>query len=173
MTANRASTSQGAQARVVTAIQQLAVADGELADVLASLTAVVAEEAVQNAGFGARLHQLLVIDRGQEYAGTPRGASPTAEPPTLGGTSAKARPKRARREPGPWDPFSVYADVGEAGLRAQLSGLELEQLRDMIAEHGMNSDGLAMRWTKSDRVVGRIVDRVVDRAAKGDAFRRT
>jgi hypothetical protein len=65
----------------------------------------------------------------------------------------------------------VYAEVGEVGLRERLSGLQLEQLRDIIAEHGMNTDGLAMRWTKADRVVGRIVDRVVDRAAKGDAFR--
>jgi hypothetical protein len=73
---------------------------------------------------------------------------------------------------GPWDPFNVYAEVGEAALRERLSRLELEQLRDMIAEHGLNNDGLAMRWIKADRVVGRIVDRVVDKAAKGDAFRR-
>ncbi|KAA0099062.1 hypothetical protein CIW49_13485 [Mycolicibacterium sp. P1-18] len=80
--------------------------------------------------------------------------------------------RKGRRAPGPWDPFDVYADVGEAGLRDKLSALGIEQLRDIVAEHGFNNDGLAMRWTKADRVAGRIVDRVVEKATKGYAFRR-
>jgi hypothetical protein len=57
------------------------------------------------------------------------------------------------------------------GLREPLSQLELAQLRDIVAEHGLNNDWLAMRWTKADRVMGRIDNRVVDKAAKGYAFR--
>jgi hypothetical protein len=79
--------------------------------------------------------------------------------------------RRARREPGPWDPFTVYAEHGEQGLRDQLGTLELEQLRNIVAEHGMDTDRLAMKWRDPERVIGRIVDRVVDRAAKGEGFR--
>jgi hypothetical protein len=172
VTSNSANKTQIAEARMLAAIQQLATAHGELAGVLARLTALVAEEAFQNAAFGDRLNQVLIVDRGHKKAVTPHETRTTAAASTFSGVPAKARPKRARRAPGPWDPYKVYAEVGEAGLRERLSRLELEQLRDVIAEHGMNTDGLAMRWTKADRVVGRIVDRVVDRAGKGDAFRR-
>jgi hypothetical protein len=171
VTSNGASEAQVSQARVLTAFDRLAVAHRELADVLANLLAVVAEEAVQNAGFGARLNEALVVDRGLKKAVAPPEARTTPVAPASKGVSTKVRPKRGRRAPGPWDPYDVYAKVGEAGLREQLSRLELEQLRDIIAEHSMNNDGLAMRWSKADRVVGRIVDRVVDRSAKGDAFR--
>ena len=172
MTSDSASSTQATSARVVTAIQQLAVANGELANVLAALAAVVAEEALQNPGFGARLSEVFDSGRGHLAADASHMIAATTVASASGGVHMKPRAKRARRAPGPWDPFAVYADVGEAGLREQLSRLELEQLRDIIAEHGMNTDGLAMRWTKPDRVVSRIVDRVVDRAAKGDAFRR-
>jgi hypothetical protein len=171
VTSNSAGEAQAAQARLGAAFQHLAVGHGELAGVLANLMAVVAEEAIQNAGFGARLNEALVVDRGLKKAVAPPEARTTPVARTSKGVSTKARPKRGRRAPGPWDPYDVYAKVGEAGLKEQLSRLELEQLRDIIAEHSMNNDGLAMRWTKADRVVGRIVDRVVDRSSKGDAFR--
>jgi hypothetical protein len=160
-----------ARARVLTALQQLAASHSELADVLASLTAVVAEEAARNSDFGARLTEVLIGERAAKAAVTANDPRQTLVSAVSGRGTAKTRPKRARRALGPWDPYDVYAQVGEAGLREQLSQLELEQLRDIVAEHGMNTDGLAMRWTKADRVVGRIVDRVVDRSAKGDAFR--
>jgi hypothetical protein len=172
MTSNSASDAQAAQTRLGAAFHQLAVVHGELAGVLANLMAVVAEEALQNAGFGARLSEVLTIGHANEKVVTPRETRTTPVALAPKGVSTKARPKRGRRAPGPWDPYSVYAEVGESGLREQLNRLELEQLRDIVAEHSMNNDGLAMRWTKAERLVGRIVDRVVDRSAKGDAFRR-
>lgn len=162
---------QAVQARFSSAIQRLAAADGGLADVLAGLAAVVAEEAVQNAGFRARLSEVLVADRAESLEMVADAAPPPPAVPVAASVAPKATPRRGRRAPGPWDPYGVYADVGEAGLRDRLGELELEQLRDIIAEHGMNNDGLAMRWKKADKVVNRIVERVVDRAAKGDAFR--
>jgi len=47
----------------------------------------------------------------------------------------------------------------------------LDQLRDIVAEHGMDNDRLAMKWKDSHRVIDRIVERVVDRSEKGSAFR--
>jgi hypothetical protein len=69
------------------------------------------------------------------------------------------------------DPFALYANGGEDGLRTRLEALDLEQLRDIIAEHGMDHDRLAMKWKDQARVVERIVERVGTRSAKGSAFR--
>ena len=151
------------------AIEQLAATDGALSNVIAGLTAVIAEEAVQNAEFRAQLNKVLANELGPLTGVASRRNPVTPEAPQ--GAAAAARPKKGRRAPGPWNPYDVYAEVGETGLRDRLSQLELEQLRDIIAEHGMNTDGLAMRWKKASRAVDRIVERVVDRAAKGDAFR--
>jgi hypothetical protein len=153
------------------AIEQLAATDGALSKVLAGLTAVIAEEAVQNAEFRTRLNEVIADEGGRSKRLAPREETVTQAARASKSAPPKAKPKRRRRNPGPWDPYNVYAEVGETGLKDRLSQLELEQLRDIVAEHGMNTDGLAMRWTKADRVVGRIVERVVDRAAKGDAFR--
>jgi len=161
----------GPQVHAVAAIEQLAATDGVLAEVLAALTAVIAEQALQNSGFRARLNEVLANGRGRSMEAAPCEDPIAPVAPACRSVPAKARPKRGRRAPGPWDPYIVYAEVGEEGLKDRLSQLELEQLRDIIAEHVMNTDGLAMRWTKAERVVGRIVERVVDRAAKGDAFR--
>lgn len=76
-----------------------------------------------------------------------------------------------RRDPGRIDPFAVFADGGEPALRGQLELLDLEQLRDIVAEHGMDHDRLALKWKDPNRVITRIVERVTARAAKGSAFR--
>lgn len=171
MTLNGAVESQAAQARTSLAIDQLATADGRLAGILADLTAVVAEEAFHNAVFRARLSEALSAAPGQVHAPpADDDVNPVASTPKR--ASSTGRPRRGRRAPGPWDPYAVYADFGEAGLKDKLNQLQIDQLRDIIAEHGMNNDGLALRWVKPERVIGRIVERVIDRAAKGDAFRR-
>lgn len=151
--------------------KQLAAANDDLTAVLANLAAAVAEEASCNAGFRARLREVLAAPRPVNGVAAADGVAAMADRQVSAGGVAKAPSRRGRRAPGPWDPYAVYAEVGEQGLTERLSALELEQLRDIVAEHGMNHDGKAMRWKALDRVIGRIVERVVDRAGKGDAFR--
>jgi hypothetical protein len=151
------------------AIQSLAEIDRDLAAVMGKAAAVIVEEARSNGNFRTRLKAAL---------GVPGNTAPTvsSSPASMATTAPQAaapktRARKSRRAPGPWDPFAVYGEVGEAGLRSRLDELELEQLRDIIAEQGMNNDGLAMKWKTRARLVDRIVERVVDRSAKGEAFR--
>jgi hypothetical protein len=88
--------------------------------------------------------------------------------PELGRKQAK-RPHR--RSPGVIDPFSVFAEAGEDGVRRSLSQLSIEQLKDVVAEHGMDRSKLAMKWKTSDRFVDLIIETVASRSRKGDAFR--
>lgn len=88
--------------------------------------------------------------------------------------SGRKTPGRSggRRAPGPFNPFDVYAETGRSGLVERLSGCTVEELKDIIAEHGMDRDRLAMKWKTAERLIGRVVETVEARASKGDAFRR-
>jgi hypothetical protein len=101
-----------------------------------------------------------------------RPSSPPASPPS--------RPPRRRRKPPPprsaeaaaaaLDPFAAYAE-GEPTLRARLGELSVDQLKDIVAEHGMDPSKLAMRWKTPRKLIDLIATRVRDRAEKGDVFR--
>jgi hypothetical protein len=68
------------------------------------------------------------------------------------------------------DPFEIYRNDPGA-LRARLGSLDLEQLRDIVAYHGMDARRLVMKWKTPERVVTHIVETVEARSRKGDAFR--
>lgn len=136
--------------RVADALVALGQTRPELAVTLANLTVAVVTEAGRTARFANAIQAAL-------------GNAP-AKP--------AAAPRRTGRRPaGVIDPFAVYGQSGEAGLRDQLTALDLEQLRDILAQHGMDHDRLAMKWKDPARVIDRIVEKVVTRAAKGSAFR--
>ncbi|MCX5045770.1 hypothetical protein OG921_21625 [Aldersonia sp. NBC_00410] len=132
-----------------------------LAAALAGVTQLLAEEAVRTPRFARGLEAALAA-----------GAAPA--PASRSGTGASrgsAPSRRAKRQPGPIDPFAVYLDSGESGLQDALAALDTEQLKDIVAEHAMDYDKRAMRWRSPDRLRERISERVVARATKGDAFR--
>lgn len=161
--------------------------DATLAGRLTRLVDVVAVQAASSPRFARALADALTSDAStsdeekphRSTAGVPTteafassAAAADAETTSEASGHRKNRPGRAgRRNPGPLDPFSVYADGGEAGLRQVLTALNLEQLRDIVAEHGMDHDRLAMKWKAPDRVIKRIIERVEAVSSKGFAFR--
>lgn len=138
------------------ALLSLGAEDTLLAGQLARLVQVVAAEATRTQRFRRALSKAL--DEPPQRSQGDTGALSAGRP-------------RNRRKPGIIDPFSTFSDEGESGLRKRLSTLELEQLRDIVAENGMDHDKLAMRWKDPQRVIDRIIDRVTARTTKGSAFR--
>jgi hypothetical protein len=118
---------------------------------LHDLLKVILEEADRNEQFREKLEAVLV-------AGSPAA------------TGILGKGKSARRKKAPLDPVEV-ARKGEEGLRATLSTLDLEQLRDVVAQYGMDPSKLVMKWKDKARVIDRIVEVSLDRAMKGSAFR--
>ena len=86
---------------------------------------------------------------------------PTPSPQRRGG----------RRLPGALDPYAILRESGSHGLEAALKALDIDQLKDIVAEHGMDPARLVMKWRKTDRIVEHIISFVASRDRKGDVFR--
>lgn len=82
-----------------------------------------------------------------------------------------AAPKKAnRRKPGVLDPLKVFRESPN-DLKPRLEVLGLEELKDIVAEQGMDRSKLAMKWKTKDRLIELILAQVKSRVEKGDAFR--
>ncbi|TGP31536.1 hypothetical protein EN828_25460 [Mesorhizobium sp. M2D.F.Ca.ET.185.01.1.1] len=125
----------------------------KLRPTLMAFAKAVADAAERDSEFAAKLDELF----GNEQ---PRHKRP--EP-------AHGRPKN-RRPAALLDPVEVIRK-GEVILRDQLAKLSLEELRDVVADYGMDPGKLVMKWKDSNRVIDRIVEIAAARSQKGDAFR--
>jgi hypothetical protein len=124
-----------------------------LATTLQALLRAVLDEAARNPEFAARLEQAI-------------GLAPKPPKPPKAVAARKAR----RAQP-VLNPIAL-APQGEAALRAALAPLSVEQLKDIIAAHGMDSDKLAMKWKTAAKLVDRIIATSLARQQKGEAFLR-
>ena len=78
--------------------------------------------------------------------------------------------RRARRASALIDVFACYERGGESELRQELSALDVDQLKDVIAQHQMDRAKLAMKWRTPERLIDLIVAQTISRAHKGEAF---
>jgi hypothetical protein len=123
----------------------------KLKTVLQRLVSVVVEEAERNSEFAQRIESALGL-----------GTLPTA-------STEKTDRAGNRRKPATLDPVEL-ARQSEEALRQSLAPLNLEQLKDIIADYGMDPGKLAMKWKTPKRIIDRIVEVSLGRAAKGDVF---
>ena len=128
---------------------------------LRNFVAVISDEADRNPEFAERLRVVFEPARAKRHARTQSNLDD--------GAMRIGRPAN-RRPPAILDPVALAVD-GEEALRAALSSLSLEQLKDIVADYGMDHDRLAMKWKTPSRIIDRIVDISISRAHKGDAFR--
>ena len=134
-----------------------------LRNTLNRLMRVVIEEAERNPDFEAALNDAL--------GSTPSKRKPSKTEALDHVEDGEAKRGKNRRAPAALDPVQVVRD-GEPVLRIALEKLSLEQLRDIVAEYGMDPGRLVMKWNTSERVIDRIVEMSIARAHKGSAFRK-
>ena len=128
----------------------------KLKGTLQNLFEAVAQEAERSPVFAKQLESVLGINSDSEDNLAERNPDQRAS---------------HRRNPAVLDPVSI-ARQGEVVLRKQLEPLSLEQLKDIVAQHGMDPDKLAMKWKTSDRIINRIVEYSLSRSKKGEVFLR-
>ncbi len=117
-------------------------------------------EAESNPEFRARL--AAALGQNERIQGARTG---TRRP-----TSSQPKRPTNRRAPAVLDPVHL-AKQGDEALRAALERLDIEQLRDVVAEYGMDTGKLVTKWRSADRIIDRITEVARLRAQKGSAFR--
>ena len=120
---------------------------------LLNLARIIADECDQNAPLRAKIEAC--------FASTPR-KRPVSE------AVRSVRPHR--RTPAILNPLEVVR-TSPIQLREQLSDLDIERLKDIVAEFGMDPSKLVMKWKEANRIIDHIVETSVSRASKGTAFR--
>ena len=134
-----------------------------LRNTLNRLIRVVIEEAERNPDFEAALDDAL--------DSTSSKRKPTKAEAIGQVANGDVKRGKNRRAPAALDPVQVVRD-GEPALRSALEKLPLEQLRDIVAEYGMDPGRLVMKWNTPERVIDRIIEMSIARAHKGSAFRK-
>jgi hypothetical protein len=134
-----------------------------LRSTLSRLVRVVTDEAERNPAFEAALNEAL----GTGPKRKPDEGRHASESPDVEGLKRG----KNRRPPAILDPVQVVRE-GELALRSALEKLSLDQLRDIVAEYGMDPGRQVMKWKAPERVIDRIVEMSTTRAHKGDAFRK-
>lgn len=127
---------------------------------LNALLREVIAEAEANPAFHERLAKALGPD--EKPAKAPVEQKRAAKP------AEHKRPSN-RRTPAVLDPVQL-ARSSESELREALAKLDIEQLRDVVADYGMDSGKLVMKWRDAGRIADRIVEIARGRAQKGSAF---
>jgi hypothetical protein len=123
----------------------------KLRKALSALIRVIIDEAERNPDFARRIEETLAL-----------------EAPRAPMTAAISRPAN-RRASALLDPVDL-ARQGEEILRSRLAELNLEQLKDVVAEYGMDSGKLVLKWKTPTRMIDHIVDFAIRRVRKGEAF---
>ena len=129
--------------------------DKNLKKRLQALLNVILAEANANEDFAQKLNRAL-------ETGDVSAEKPKAEP----GTKRRAN----RRDPAVLDPVQMMMD-GDSCLPQRLNELTEKELKDIIADYGMDSSKLAMKWKNKEKLMKLILDTAERRASKGDAFR--
>lgn len=147
------------------ALLKMGTTDAVASVLLAKLVQVVAEEAARTPRFAKAIASALTVAAGEEELAVPMSAP--APPPV----KKRATPRRPKRSPGAFDPFEVFKELGEEALTVRLSSLDLDGLKDIIAEQELDTHKEIGRKRNTDLIVVWVVERVKTLASKGDAFR--
>lgn len=122
---------------------------------LLALSRAIADECEHNAPFRRNVEDALGVSKAKER-----------RPPT----ERKPSTRPHRRTPAVLDPVEI-AKTGREALHGRLAGLDIEQLKDVVAQYGMDPSKLVMKWKDKDRIIDHIIETSLGRASKGDAFR--
>lgn len=109
-------------------------------------SALIADEISQNKNFADKLGRLLD-----------------------GESTSDAPKRRNRRAPAKLDPFALL-EFGEDVLSGELAKLNIDELKDIVSEYGMDTSRLALKWKNRQRLETLIIDATKRKASHGDAF---
>lgn len=131
-----------------------------IGDALRQFVKIVVDEAARNPKFAEELETALTA--------VTAGQSASSEYPAEGLVDDVKR-HRGRRNKAVLDPVRL-ARSGEERLRMEIKNLTVDQLKDIVAEFGMDPRRKVMRWKTREKIVEEIVRVSKDRSRKGKSF---
>lgn len=144
------------------ALAQLDSKNPQAAQLIAGLTRVIIDEAEKSTRFAAALVGVVGSLRDDGAPAPVAVSAPRKRAPAK---------KKVARQPGAFDPFVVYRESGAVGLGERLASLDLEQLRDIIAEQELDTRKETARKRSLEVISAWIVERVEASENKGSVFR--
>ena len=87
-------------------------------------------------------------------------------------TNSTSKRHSRKRNPALFNPETILEQHGEESLLDSLNQLEMDQLKDIVSEFGMDPAKKVMKWKKKERFVAHIFEVANHRVKKGVAFRR-
>ncbi len=161
---NSADSLRQAQTAFDESLRTLEAENEAAAVVVLTMARLALQELSQNAEFAAAV-RALHSPSASVTVQAPGGSAPPASAPS------PSRRTRIARTPASIDPFDVLRKDGPDGLVTALNTLQLEQLRDIIHQYGMDPDKRAMKWKTASKVRDRIVERALATSSRDNAFR--
>lgn len=129
-----------------------------VASALSRLTAIVIEESAHNPDFAAKIQFVFA-----SFSDCPATEKPSTE-------ASDEKKRRNRRDPAVLNPFDMIPN-DETKLVECLNGLTVEELKDIIAQFGLDPTNRSLQWRKKERLIQGILEATHRKVAKGNAFR--
>lgn len=131
-----------------------------IGDALRQFVKIVVDEAARNPKFAEELESAFTS------AALRQSISSEDVAERLGGDVKRPR---GRRNKAVLDPVYLARD-GEERLRTELKNLTVDELKDIVAEFGMDPRRKVMRWKTREKIVEEIVRVSTGRSRKGESF---
>ncbi|KUG03288.1 hypothetical protein ASZ90_019387 [hydrocarbon metagenome] len=84
--------------------------------------------------------------------------------------SPTRKSKKPSSIPEGFNPLKIYYEQGEAGLMTSLQDMDINTLKSIISEYGLDPARTYSRWRKHERLSSFIVERVKALNNKGKVF---
>jgi hypothetical protein len=66
--------------------------------------------------------------------------------------------------------FEIHQNQGSEGLLGFLESLDLQGLKKLVAENGLDPAQKVRRWRKKEKVINHVIESVSKQMSKGEAF---
>ena len=130
-------------------------------DALRQFVKIVVDEAARNPKFAEELESAFA-------AAALRQSASSEGPAEM--LDRDVKKPRGRRNKAVLDPVHLARD-GEERLRTELENLTVDELKDIVAEFGMDPRRKVMKWKTRENIVEEIVRVSKYRSRKGESFR--
>nr|WP_146139663.1 hypothetical protein [Lysinibacillus timonensis] len=143
---------------------------------IAKMFEVILQEMKCNQGFAKKVESIFNVEDGGFSVTTSSSErndqSQRKMDPKYNSTASNSKKRLRKRNKAAFNPETLLEEQGERVLVESLNQLNIDQLKDIVSEFGMDPAKKVMKWKKKERFIEHIIEVAQNRLMKGTAFRR-